>query len=124
MKSRSQLDQLDALRQLNLDYINAVAASDVECFDQRLLARDFLNTNPDGAIVDREGFLAQIGKPSTVKDLKCEDVRIRLFGDFAVIHARTTYIKPDGQAGAGQYTDVWAMQDDRWLCVAAHVTRN
>jgi len=83
MAPDAQQRHLEALRQLNADYIQAVATSNVECFDQRLLARDFLNTNPDGAIVDREGFLAQIGKPSTVKDLKCEDVRIRLFGDFA-----------------------------------------
>ena len=25
--------------------------------------------------------------------------------------------------GAGRYTDVWALQDGRWQCVAAHVTR-
>jgi len=115
---------LETLRQLNADYIQAVVTSDVECFDQRLLATEFLNTNPDGSIVDREAFLAQIGKPTAVTGLKCEDVRVRLFGEFAVVHARTTYIKPDGQAGSGRYTDVWALQDGRWLCIAAHVTRN
>jgi len=30
---------------------------------------------------------------------------------------------PDGRAGAGRYTDVWARRQGRWLAVSAHVTR-
>jgi hypothetical protein len=49
--------------------------------------------------------------------------RFRLLGDVAIIHAITTYKRPDGQPGAGRYTDVWARQGGRWLAVSAHVTR-
>ena len=56
-------------------------------------------------------------------DLETEDVRIRVIGEVAIIHARTTYKKPDGQAGAGRYTDIWSRRQGRWLCVAAHVAR-
>jgi hypothetical protein len=45
-------------------------------------------------------------------------------GDFAIIHARTTYRTADGQDRGGRYTDVWARRDGRWLAVSAHVTRN
>src|SRR5262249_41873305 len=79
--------------------------------------------NPDCSLVDRAGFLAQIGRGSTVKSLGIEDVLIRVLGDVALIHARTTYTRPDGQPGAGRYTDVWARRGSRWVCVAAHVTR-
>jgi ketosteroid isomerase-like protein len=41
----------------------------------------------------------------------------------AIIHAKTVYTKPDGQPGAGRYTDIWQKREGRWLCVAAHVTR-
>ena len=51
------------------------------------------------------------------------DVQVRLFGDVAIIHARTTYTLPDSQPGAGRYTDCWARIDGRWLAVSAHVTR-
>jgi len=51
-------------------------------------------------------------------------VRIRVLGDVAIIHARTTYAKPGGQAGAGRYTDVWQRRQGRWLCVSANVTRS
>ena len=49
--------------------------------------------------------------------------KLRVLGDVALIHARTTYTKADDQPGAGRYTDVWARRDGRWLCVAANVTR-
>jgi hypothetical protein len=44
-------------------------------------------------------------------------------GDFALIHARTTYTLADGRAGSGRYTDAWAKRNGRWLAVSAHVTR-
>jgi hypothetical protein len=38
--------------------------------------------------------------------LDIDDVRIRVMGDVAIIHARTTYTLADGRHGAGRYTDV------------------
>jgi len=112
----------DALRQLNEDFVRSVQESDVRRFEE-ILADDFLNSNPDGSLVDRAGFLAQIARPATISNLEARDVRVRIMGDVAIIHARTEYRKPDGQAGAGRYTDVWARRNGHWLCVSAHVTR-
>ena len=36
-------------------------------------------------------------------------------GDFAIIHARTAYTRPDGSAGGGRYTDCWVKRDGRWV---------
>jgi hypothetical protein len=83
---------------LNRDYIAAVQGGDVRRFHE-ILADDFVCTNPDATFIDR-------------KDLAAHDVSIRIMGDVAIIHARTTYRRPDGAPGAG-----------RWLAVAAHVTR-
>lgn len=110
------------LQQLNQDFIRSIQMSDVRRFDE-ILAEDFLNSNPDGSLVDRGDFLAQIGRPAMISNLQAHDVRIRLMGDIAIIHARTTYTKPDGLAGAGRYTDVWARRQGQWLCVSAHVGR-
>ncbi len=112
----------EVLHALNENYVRSVAESDVRWFDENL-SQDFLNTNPDCSIVDRAGFLERISNPVGVKGLHPEDVNIRLFDDFAIIHARTVYTKPDGSHCAGRYTDIWARQDGRWLCVAAHVVR-
>jgi ketosteroid isomerase-like protein len=116
------MSDLQALQELNEGYIRSVRTSDVQWFE-RNLSQDFLNSNPDGTLIDRTAFLRQIAPPCPVANLGVEDVRIRLFGDTAVAHGRTIYVKPDGQPGFGRYTDVWQRQGGRWLCVAAHVTR-
>jgi len=113
---------LELLRKLNDDYIASVASRDVGRFEE-LLADDFLNTNPDGTLVTRAQFLAQIARLSPTADLRCEDVLLRPMGDFAIVHGRTVYTKPDGQRGAGRYTDIWALRDGNWVCVAAQVMR-
>lgn len=115
-------NDVETLQQLNTNYIRSVRMSDVRWFAENL-AEDFLNTNPDGSLIDRARFLEQVAPPCPVANLDVEDVRIRTFGGVAIIHGRTRYTKPDGQPGAGHYTDVWARRQGRWLCVAAHVTR-
>ena len=113
---------VEILEQLNRDYVASVQHSDVRRFDE-ILADDFYCSNPDGSLVDRAAFLEQTARPITVSELEPRDVKIRLFGDLAIIHARTTYKTADGDARSGRYTDVWARQNGRWLAVSAHVTR-
>ena len=115
-------NDIDTLIELNRDYIRSVQRGDVRRFDE-ILADDFLCSNPDGSLVDRKAFLEQTAESVTIANLEAHDVNVRLLGDFAIIHARTTYTRPDGQAGAGRYTDVWARRGGRWLAVSAHVTR-
>ena len=112
----------DALLELNRDYIRSVQTSDVRRFDE-ILADDFMCSNPDGSLVDRKAFLDQTARPVSISNLETHDVNVRLMGDVAIIHARTSYRRPDGGAGAGRYTDVWARRGGRWLAVSAHVTR-
>jgi ketosteroid isomerase-like protein len=119
----SESSDLDTLLALNRDYIRSVQHSDVERFDE-ILAEDFLCSLPDGSLIDRKRFLEQTAKPVTISDLEAHDVNVRLMGDFAIIHARTTYNLSDGRASSGRYTDVWARRNGRWLAVSAHVTRN
>ena len=113
---------LDTLLELNRDYITSVQTSDVRRFDE-ILADDFRCSNPDGSLVDRKRFLEQTARPVTISNLEAHDVEVRLLGDVAIIHARTSYTTPDGRAASGRYTDVWARRRGRWLAVSAHVTR-
>jgi ketosteroid isomerase-like protein len=113
---------IDDLTALNRDYVASVQNSDVKRFDE-ILADDFFCSNPDKSLVDRAGFLKQTAVPVTIRNLKAHDVNIRVMGDFAIIHAGTTYTMPDGRPGSGRYTDVWARRNGRWLAVSAHVSR-
>jgi ketosteroid isomerase-like protein len=111
-----------ALTELNHHYIRSVRESDVRWFEANL-APEFANGNADGSFSDRAAFIAFIAKPVAVTNLREDDVRIQVVGDIGIIHARTAYTKPDGQAGAGRYTDIWWRAAGQWSCVSAHVTR-
>lgn len=115
-------NDLETLTALNRDYIHSVQHGDVRRFDE-ILAPDFLCSNPDGSLVDKPAFLAQTARPVTISGLAIDDVRIRIMGDVALIHARTSYRTADGQQRHGRYTDVWARRSGQWLAVSAHVTR-
>ena len=115
-------DDIATLEQLNRDYIASVQNSDVRRFDE-ILASEFYCSNPDGSLIDRRAFLAQTAQPVTISGLEATDVKVRLFGDVAIIHARTIYKTAEGEAKSGRYTDVWVRVDGKWLAVSAHVTR-
>jgi ketosteroid isomerase-like protein len=116
-------NDMTTLLELNQDYIRSVQTSDVGRLEE-ILADDFLCSLPDGSLLDRKRFLEQTARPVTISNLEAHDVNVRLMGDFAIVHARTTYKTADGRSGSGRYTDVWARRDGRWLAVSAHVTRN
>ena len=115
-------NDLAELTKLNHDYVASVQNCDVKRFDE-ILAADFYCSNPDRSLVDRAAFLQQTAKPVAIKNLRAEDVKIRILGDFAIIHAATSYTTPDGQQAHGRYTDCWVKQNGKWLAVSAHVTR-
>jgi ketosteroid isomerase-like protein len=115
----SDIEQLTAL---NRDYVASVQNSDVKRFDE-ILASEFYCSNPDKSLVDRAAFLKQTAVPVTIKNLQAHDVKIRIMGDFAIIHAATSYTTADGQQATGRYTDCWARQNGKWLAVSAHVSR-
>jgi hypothetical protein len=77
----------------------------------------------DKTLVDRAAFLEQTARPIAIRNLREQDVIIRIMGDFAIIHAATSYTTADGQQATGRYTDCWSKKNGRWLAVSAHVSR-
>ena len=118
------IDDVDVavLRDLNQAYVDSVRTGDVERFRQ-ILSDDFLCSPPDGTLLDKRQFLEHTATPHTLARLEAEDVRIRLLGDVAIVHAATRYTTLAGQDGRGRYTDIWEKRGGTWVCVSAHVTR-
>lgn len=113
-------EDLAILRQLNLDYIHSDQTSDVERFSD-LLAEDFV-IQFEGVTRDRAQYLDYIAKPRPFpfKDLAVHDVNIRILGDVALIHGRSTLTTlSDGVARQALYTDTYQKRHGRWVCVAA-----
>jgi ketosteroid isomerase-like protein len=115
-------DDVATLSELNDAYLESVKMGDVERF-REILADDFLCSAADGSVLDKTQFLELTAGPRTLRYLGGTDIRIRLFGDVAIIHAATTYTTMEGREGRGRYTDVWAKRDGVWRADAAHVTR-
>lgn len=113
---------MEELTALNRDYVASVQNCDVKRFDE-ILAPEFYCSDPDKTLVDRKAFLKQTAQPIAIRNLREHDVIIRIMGDFAIIHAATSYTAADGQQATGRYTDCWAKKDGRWLAVSAHVSR-
>lgn len=112
------------LRQLNEGYVDAFRRADVAWYAAHL-APDYVVVNPDGSFGDRGAALSDFAKPIFAEKLATfpvDEVRIRRFGDTAVIHAQNDYTRKDGTRGVSRYTDIWQKRDGRWVCIAAHIT--
>ena len=81
-------DDVDTLRELNDAYLESVRMGDVDRF-REILADDFLCSAADGSVLDKAQFLELTAGPRTLRHLSADDVRIRLLGDVAIIHAAT-----------------------------------
>jgi ketosteroid isomerase-like protein len=112
---------VDTLTALNRNYVASVQKGDVKRLEE-ILADDFMCSNPDGSLLDKAEYLKLMAQPVTISGLGAENVRIRLLGDFAIIHARFNYRSADGKQRRGRYTDNWARRDGTWVAVSAHVT--
>lgn len=107
-------EDLAILEGLNRDYNDADQASDVDRF-RTLLADDFIVQTP-GVTRDRDEYLKYIAKPRPFKGLEPIDSRVRLFGDFALIHGRARYtLLADGTVQEALYTDAYAKRDGSWV---------
>ena len=110
---------LDTLTALNLDFFTSVQNGDVKRFEE-ILADDFMMSTPSGSLLDKTAFLKLTAQPVTISGLVAEDVRIRLLGDFAIIHGRFDSRSADGKPRRGRYTDNWARRDGAWVAVSGH----
>jgi hypothetical protein len=111
-------EDLAILEQLNLDYIHSDETSDAKRFSE-FLAEDFITQTP-GVTRNREEYLEYIAKPRPFKDLAMRDFKIRILGDVALIHGRSTYtMLADGAEQEALYTDVYQKREGTWVCVSA-----
>jgi ketosteroid isomerase-like protein len=111
---------IEILTQLNADYLASDQNGDVRRYEQ-ILAEDFMASLPDFRLRDKKQFLEMMSEPRPFTDLKADDVKIRVLGDFAIIHAHMTFKTMDGVQRQGRYTDDYQRRDGEWLCVAANV---
>ena len=55
-----------------------------------------MSSLPDFLLRNKKQFLEMMTAPRPFTELKMDDVRIRLLGDFAIIHSHMTFRTKDG----------------------------
>jgi ketosteroid isomerase-like protein len=107
-------------------FTEAIVSNDPEAIG-RLVADDWIIIDPNGEIIDRTRFFEVIKSGALTHDMmESEDLRVRVYGDSAVVTAVTrTKGKFMGQEFSTQEraTDVFVKRDGRWQCVLTHLTR-
>jgi len=115
-------DARETITRLNREYIDAFLASDVGWYRDHL-ADEFVCIESDGTVLDREAFLLDAAKAPAVADYALKDVRVRVLGDVALVHATGAFTRRDGTKGRSRYTDVYKRMDGSWKAISAQITR-
>ena len=118
-ENQASAANLAALEILNRGYVRAAQTSNVAWYAAHLDI-DFMGSNPDGGLVNRTTFLAQMAAPAKASGMAAVDVRIRVIGDLGIIHSGFHSTSANGQPRNGCYTDIWSKASGKWLCKAAH----
>ena len=121
MRAGTDHDQA-RLQQLNEQYIAAAVNADVSWYDQHL-AEDFVCMDSEGLVLNKEAFLRRTAGGPYVSNYRLEDVKVRIYGETALVQATGLFTRKDGAPGMCRYTDVYVRSADDWKVVSAQITR-
>ncbi|WPO70540.1 nuclear transport factor 2 family protein [Streptomyces sp. KN37] len=93
-----------------------------------LLTGDFVGVGPQGYLRTREQWLARYSSGAVrTTSFTVDEVRVRLYGDTAVLIAAQTQRstnKGDNADGAFRFTLIAVREEGRWLLAGLHVSPN
>lgn len=118
---------LDELSALNAQFIKNFLTQDAESHS-RIIHQDFACIESSGAIVTREEYLRNWSTDfdnSGYTSFTYTDELIRIFGNMAMIRAKTMYTKDnagENETGYTIYTDTYIKEDGAWKCVQVQIT--
>ncbi|HEU5314250.1 MAG TPA: nuclear transport factor 2 family protein [Candidatus Udaeobacter sp.] len=111
---------------LEKEFTAAIVRNDPEAIG-RFVTDDWIIINADGGIIDKERFLGVIKSGTLTHEMmESDDVRIRVYGDSAVVSALTrTKGKFMGQEFSTheRATDFFVRLNGQWRCVLTQLTR-
>ena len=95
---------------------------------RRALAEDFSLTFEEGLVFDKTQVLAMVEhRPEGEIENRLSDVKVRLYGDTAIITGRHTVIYESNDRNTfreTRYTDTYLKRNRRWYLVASHFAPN
>ena len=88
-----------------------------------LLAEDFVLVSATGRLMSKGEWLLAASDSFVCEDFQWQDIRVRPFGRFAIVHARVKQkaaISGKDWSGVFLLTDVWVQRSDEWQVVSRH----
>jgi ketosteroid isomerase-like protein len=87
---------------------------------QRIIADDFQGTAPRGNTVLKDDVIPQPGSAGGGLAITTSDMKVRLFGDTAVVTAHG--VQKAGEKRELRFTVVFTKRDNQWQMVAGHLS--
>ncbi|HEV7513008.1 MAG TPA: nuclear transport factor 2 family protein [Candidatus Acidoferrum sp.] len=112
------------LQAMEQAWLDAEKNNDAAAFEQ-IVADDWIAVNPDGKSQTKAERAAEI-KTAHVVSATLGDMRVRVFGDTAVVTGTDDEITmTDGKKSGDHYvwTDVFLKRNGKWLAVASQTTQ-
>jgi ketosteroid isomerase-like protein len=114
----------EELRRLEHESHEAFLRGDAEVLE-RMLADDFLFTDPDGRMVDKAGWISDMTRSDVVyESFEIDDLRVRVYGDAAVTNGRVSVRARSAEQVSEErycYTATYVRLEGRWRVVAEQV---
>jgi hypothetical protein len=111
----------EQILQLERDWTQSFVTMDVAT-NERIVAEDFLGTEPDGKRSKKADMLAEVktGDALVSNHLNEDDLTIRFYGETAVVNGSESWKrKSDGKTGRWIWTDVFVKRNGKWQVVAS-----
>jgi ketosteroid isomerase-like protein len=92
---------------------------------ERLMADDYAYTHSNGKVADKAQDIAETMSPDiNWTDSKTEDVKVRTYGDVAVVTGQVTLTGSAKayRSGPRRFTEIWVKHDGRWQNIGGQTT--
>jgi ketosteroid isomerase-like protein len=107
------------IRESEAQWAESVATGDTAAIE-RILADDFIGTDPKGTLYDKATMIADTkDAPKYFVSNHLDQVKIRFFGETAVAQGSESWERRTGERGRFVWTDTWVRRNGRWQIVAA-----
>jgi ketosteroid isomerase-like protein len=107
------------IRESESQWAESVASGDTSAI-QRILADDFIGTDPKGNLYDKAQMIADTkDAPKYFVSNHLDQVKIRFYGNTAVAQGSESWVRRNGERGRFVWTDTWVLRNGQWHIVAA-----
>jgi uncharacterized protein (TIGR02246 family) len=109
------------LRSINHRFVDAFVRPNFE-FMAALVDVNFVRTTSTGEWEGRDPFVETFRQPAGLAGASYDDVRVRVYGSVALVHAVFEGLSADGRTLKVRYTDVYRWDGDAWRLVSGQNT--